>query len=165
MESPAEIADRAYRGYLRLEPAAGCPKVVLVAGVPGTGKSTLAESLARHLRAPIFSMDWLLGVLVPFGVLTDENAVPLAELNLSAFLARHVQLGIDATGLGVRRAIAGVSSPDGLGASSSGRNASAPRKCCSANASSAGRAALPVGTQRFRGCMSGTDRCGECSPH
>jgi len=64
--------------------------------VPGTGKSTLAEGLARSLRAPVFSMDWQLGALTPFRVLTDENVGPLAEMMLIAALARQLQLGLDA---------------------------------------------------------------------
>lgn len=94
-ETPEEIADRAFRNYLKLEPTTERPRVVLVAGIPGVGKSTLAESLARRLRAPVFSMDWALGALVPFGVLDDKNAYPLVALNLNASLARQVQLGLD----------------------------------------------------------------------
>ncbi|WP_086666021.1 AAA family ATPase [Lentzea kentuckyensis] len=81
--------------YLDLEPTTESPKVVLVAGIPGTGKSTLAESLARQLKAPIFSMDWVLGSLVLARAITDENAYDVADLQLTALVARHVQLGID----------------------------------------------------------------------
>ncbi|NKE62813.1 ATP-binding protein [Lentzea sp. PSKA42] len=88
------MTERAYRRYLDLEPTAESPRVVLVAGVPGTGKSTLAESLARTLRRPIVSMDWVLGTMTPFD-LGDETAWALVDLNLFATTARHVQLGID----------------------------------------------------------------------
>lgn len=81
--------------YLNLEPTTESPKVVLVAGIPGTGKSTLAESLARYLRTPIFSMDWMMGSLVLADAVTDENAYAVVELQLTAAVARHVQLGID----------------------------------------------------------------------
>jgi len=94
-ETPEEIADRAFQKYLKLEPSTERPRVVLVAGIPGAGKSTLAESLARRLRAPVFSMDWLLGSLVPFDVLDDDNAYPVVDLVLSASVARQVQLGVD----------------------------------------------------------------------
>ncbi|SFR06728.1 Adenylylsulfate kinase [Lentzea waywayandensis] len=81
--------------YLNLEPTAERPVVVLVAGIPGAGKSTLAESLARRLRTPIFSMDWVLGSLVLARAVTDENVDEVVDLQLRAAVARHVQLGID----------------------------------------------------------------------
>lgn len=34
-------------------------KMIVFSGLPGTGKSTLAESLARTLRIPVFAKDWL----------------------------------------------------------------------------------------------------------
>jgi predicted kinase len=81
--------------YLNLEPTTERPVVVLVAGIPGAGKSTLAESLARRLRTPIFSMDWMMGSLVLARAITDENAAEVVDLQLRAAVARHVQLGID----------------------------------------------------------------------
>ncbi|GLY46943.1 ATP-binding protein [Lentzea sp. NBRC 102530] len=81
--------------YLELEPSAESPVVVLVAGIPGAGKSTLAEALAKSLRTPVFSMDWTLGSLVLARAITDENVDEVLELQLTAQVARHVQLGID----------------------------------------------------------------------
>ncbi len=94
------LAERAQEQYASLRPvprpdAARPPVAVLLAGVPGTGKSTLAEGLAWRLRAPVFSVDWQLGALVPFGALRLENTAPLTETNLTASLARQVQLGLD----------------------------------------------------------------------
>jgi predicted kinase len=90
--------ERFFEAYATLTPqgAAATPVAILIAGVPGTGKSTLAEGLARGLRAPVFSMDWQLGALTPFRVLTNENVVPLAEMMLVAAMARQAQLGLDA---------------------------------------------------------------------
>lgn len=87
----------AFERYEHLTPADphASPLAILVAGVPGAGKTTLAEGLAKHLRAPVFSMDWQLGALTPFGLLTDENLEPLAELAVIAPLARQLQLGLD----------------------------------------------------------------------
>ena len=45
--------------------------VVVFTGLPGTGKSTLADQLATEMGAPAFAGDWLLGALAPYGVLTD----------------------------------------------------------------------------------------------
>jgi predicted kinase len=40
-------------------------RVVIFTGLPGTGKSTLAEKVARTMRAPAFAGDWLMGALRP----------------------------------------------------------------------------------------------------
>lgn len=44
--------------------AAGA-RVIIFTGLPGTGKSTLAERVARTLRVPVFAGDWLMGALKP----------------------------------------------------------------------------------------------------
>ncbi|MBZ2194960.1 AAA family ATPase [Occultella gossypii] len=41
------------------------PVVVVFTGLPGTGKSTMADRTAVHLGAPAFSGDWLMGALQP----------------------------------------------------------------------------------------------------
>jgi len=89
-----ELVFQAYERLKPLDPSAK-PVAILVAGVPGTGKSTLAEGLARELRAAVFSMDWQLGALTPFEVVTNENQTPLAEMMLVGALARQLQLGLD----------------------------------------------------------------------
>jgi predicted kinase len=89
-----EPAFQAYERLTPLDPSA-TPVAVLVAGVPGAGKSTLAEGLARELRAAVFSMDWQLGSLTPFRVVTNENQTPLAEMMVVGALARQLQLGLD----------------------------------------------------------------------
>lgn len=46
------------------------PVVIAFSGLPGAGKSTLADLTARAIGAPSFAGDWLLGALRPHGVLT-----------------------------------------------------------------------------------------------
>jgi adenylylsulfate kinase-like enzyme len=43
--------------------------VVVCSGLPGTGKSRLAEGIARGLGISVFSVAWVLGALAPFGFL------------------------------------------------------------------------------------------------
>jgi predicted kinase len=40
-------------------------QVIMFSGLPGTGKSTLAEQLARTVSVPAFAGDWLMGGLKP----------------------------------------------------------------------------------------------------
>jgi predicted kinase len=56
------------------------PQVIIFTGLPGTGKSTLAERVARALRAPAFEGDWLMGGLKP-------AHAALARLDRSEYLA------------------------------------------------------------------------------
>ncbi len=41
------------------------PRAIIFTGLPGTGKSTLAEQVARTIGAPAFAGDWLMGGLKP----------------------------------------------------------------------------------------------------
>jgi hypothetical protein len=58
----------------------GRTEVVVFSGLPGTGKSTLAERVARSMRAPAFSGDWLMGGLKP-------AHAALAKLDRSEYVA------------------------------------------------------------------------------
>ncbi|MDQ2737633.1 MAG: ATP-binding protein [Actinomycetota bacterium] len=55
-------------------------RVIIFTGLPGTGKSTLAERVARTVKAPAFAGDWLMGALKP-----AHSA--LANLERSDFVA------------------------------------------------------------------------------
>lgn len=60
------------------------PNLIAFTGLPGTGKSTLAEGLARESGVPAFAGDWLLGALRPHGVLSG--------LSRAGFLAMYYDL-------------------------------------------------------------------------
>jgi predicted kinase len=71
-------------------------KVVVVAGLPGTGKSTLAERVATTIGAPVFAGDWLLGAIAPYGVLNGLDRSSLLGLSydlLGTLVTRQLLLG------------------------------------------------------------------------
>ena len=61
------------------------PAVILFTGLPGTGKSTLAEKLARTIGAPAFAGDWLMGGLKP-------AHAAIAQLDREQYLAAWFSL-------------------------------------------------------------------------
>lgn len=72
------------------------PAVIVFSGLPGTGKSTLADRVAQEIGAPSFAGDWLLGALAQHGVLDDlERPVSLAVYFglLETLVTRQLMLG------------------------------------------------------------------------
>lgn len=73
------------------------PLTVVVTGLPGTGKSTLADALAGQLGAPAFAGDWLLGALHPAGRVLDEltrdEYLELYRSLLLSLITRQALLG------------------------------------------------------------------------
>jgi hypothetical protein len=67
-------------------------QLIVFAGLPGTGKSTLAETLGTTLATPVFALDWLLGALQPFAVLTPANAADVGMALLTTLVRRQLQL-------------------------------------------------------------------------
>jgi predicted kinase len=65
--------------------------VVVFTGLPGTGKSTLAERVAVSTGAPAFSGDWLMGALKPYGVLDSLDRTTYLDMyyNLVATLMKR----------------------------------------------------------------------------
>lgn len=73
------------------------PTIVVFTGLPGTGKSTLSESLGRRLHTPVFAGDWLLGSMKPAHeqIATMDQAAydALYESVLTSLLSRQLMLG------------------------------------------------------------------------
>jgi predicted kinase len=70
--------------------------LTVVTGLPGTGKSTLADRLAVEIGAPAFAGDWLLGSLNPHGVLRGLDRPTLLAMYydlLGTLVARQLMLG------------------------------------------------------------------------
>ncbi|MBA2555194.1 MAG: AAA family ATPase [Geodermatophilaceae bacterium] len=70
--------------------------VVVFTGLPGTGKSTLADRLATDAGVPAFAGDWLLGALAPYGVLNSlprRTLLALYRNLLGTLLTRQLLLG------------------------------------------------------------------------
>ncbi len=69
---------------------------VVLTGLPGTGKSSVAEALARELRIPVFAKDWLEATLIRCELKPAENGPPLGSAGyqlLTTLAERQLQLG------------------------------------------------------------------------
>lgn len=71
-------------------------KLIVFSGLPGTGKSTLAESVGKQQRVPVFAKDWLEAILLSNGLVPTITEKPLgfASYDLMTTLAeRQLMLG------------------------------------------------------------------------
>jgi predicted kinase len=67
-------------------------KLIVVSGLPGSGKSTVAEALSRHLSLPIFSIDPIEAAMWRGGL--ARNTTGIAAYEVAAALAdEHLRLG------------------------------------------------------------------------
>ncbi len=70
-------------------------QLIVFTGLPGTGKSSIAEAAGRELRIPVFAKDWLEATLVRCGVPAD-GPFPLGYIGyelLTTLAQRQMQLG------------------------------------------------------------------------
>jgi predicted kinase len=71
-------------------------KLIIFSGLPGTGKSTLAEALGKALEIPVFAKDWLEAVLLRSGLkpTSADKSLGYAGYELLTVLAqRQFMLG------------------------------------------------------------------------
>ena len=71
-------------------------RLIIFSGLPGTGKSTLAEAVGQELHIPVFAKDWLEGTLVRSGLRSSSESKSLgfAGYELLTVLAqRQLMLG------------------------------------------------------------------------
>jgi hypothetical protein len=71
-------------------------KLIVFSGLPGTGKSALAEAVGRELGIPVFAKDWLEAVLLHSKVVPAETEKQLGSVgyDLLTVLAER-QLSLD----------------------------------------------------------------------
>jgi predicted kinase len=72
------------------------PRLIVFTGLPGTGKSSIAEAVARELSIPIFAKDWLEAMLIRCELQPTEGGPPLGSAGyqlLTTLAERQLQLG------------------------------------------------------------------------
>jgi predicted kinase len=82
-----------FTGYSPLAGVGAGARLIVFSGVPGTGKSTLADATGRELRAPVFAVDWLLGSLTPFGGYHQDQLLLSGAEQLTTLAFRQLTLG------------------------------------------------------------------------
>jgi hypothetical protein len=68
-------------------------ELIVFSGVPGVGKSTLADAVGRSLGFPVFAVDWQLGALTPFGGRHFDDQFGIGYESLTTLAVRQLSLG------------------------------------------------------------------------
>jgi predicted kinase len=71
-------------------------KMIVFSGLPGTGKSALAEALGRHLSIPVFAKDWLEAALIRSEMIPSNPEKALGSVGyqlLTTLAERQLILG------------------------------------------------------------------------
>ena len=68
-------------------------KLIVMSGIPGTGKSAVAEALATALRAPVYAKDWLEAALLESGAVGRDRLGRVGYSLLTTLARRQLELG------------------------------------------------------------------------
>lgn len=71
-------------------------KLIILSGLPGSGKSTVAEGLAKKLALPVLSVDPIESSIIKSGFKRSFETGLAAYLVAEALAAEHLKLGISA---------------------------------------------------------------------
>ena len=72
--------------------AMGTPKLIVMSGLPGTGKSTLSARIAQSLRLPIFSVDPIESAIIRAGFAKNFETGYAAYLVAEALATEQIKL-------------------------------------------------------------------------
>lgn len=75
-------------------PSMNLPKLIVVSGLPGTGKSTLAEALANRLNLPVFSVDPIESAVLKSGIKKSFETGLAAYLVAETLAREQLKLGL-----------------------------------------------------------------------
>ncbi len=67
--------------------------LIAFAGVPGSGKSALAERVGTELGVAVLSIDWAMGALSPFGLRHRDDLMRIGEEIITTFACRELMAG------------------------------------------------------------------------
>ncbi len=70
------------------------PHLIVLSGLPGSGKSTIAELLAKRLRLPLFSVDPIESAIVKAGIARSFETGLAAYLVAATLADEQLKLGI-----------------------------------------------------------------------
>ena len=67
-------------------------KLIVISGLPGSGKSTVAEALSRNLSIPVFSVDPIEAAMWRNGIAKNQTGTAAYEI-AAALADEHLRLG------------------------------------------------------------------------
>jgi predicted kinase len=69
-------------------------KIIIISGLPGSGKSTIAEAIAEKLRLPLFSVDPIESAIIKSGIPRSFETGLAAYVVVQTLSAEHLKLSI-----------------------------------------------------------------------